>query len=497
MRLCQDFSLHQSLPLMLEQLLAYFTPAAIAADKASWENQRAKYVIISAGIVFVIAFPFSFLYFAFGLTTVGLLALASSGVSVCSLLLLRFKANLRLSMAVMLWGLFSILSGTVLVTGGVHSPFIFSLYAPAIFGLLFFSRKVMLQVFALVSIYLIVLILSDWRGISFSTSFSPGMQGVWQGTIAISLLMGVIGAFYFSDLIRNEALLAMQRERDSVQEKVLDATQALHEQQADISRINASLEAQNIQLHEAIAEAENAKQVQSDFLRNVSHEVRTPLSAVLGFAEILQDHTSPDDKASKEFIAQIHIAGQNLLDMFNNILALATIEATGAEVAYELGHLPTILQDLERLFQRQALQKGLACSFHWSKECEAPLQIDAHHVREILRYLLVNAIKFTEQGSVTVRAEFTTMPNNTEIASLRLSVSDTGIGIDSEYLPYLFTSFRQQDAGKNRRFGGLGLGLAIVKKLVDAMHGTIRCESALHQGTTFIVDIPQGKIRKK
>lgn len=482
---------------MLEPLLVYFTPAAIAADKASWENQRAKYVIISAGIVFVISFPFSLLYFAFGLTTIGLLAIASSGVSVCSLLLLRFKGSLRLSMAVMLWGLFLILSGTVWVTGGSRSPFIFSLYAPAIFGLLFFSRTVMLQIFALVAMYIVILILSDWQGISFPTSFSPAIQGVWQGIIAISLLMGVIGAFYFSDLIRNEALIAIQQERDSVQEKVLDATQVLYAQQADISRINASLEAQNIQLQEAMTEAEKAKQVQSDFLRNVSHEVRTPLSAVLGFAEILQDRTHADDTVSKEFITQIYLAGQNLLDMFNNILAIATIEATGVEVAYELGHLPTILQDLERLFRPQAARKGLHCSFQWTKECDIPLQIDAHHVREILRYLLVNALKFTENGAITVHAELTTMPNNTDIASLRLSVSDTGIGIAAEYLPHLFTSFRQQDTGKNRRFGGLGLGLAIVKKLVDAMHGTIRCESVLLQGTTFIVDIPQGKVRKK
>ncbi|MCU0424106.1 MAG: ATP-binding protein [Candidatus Kapabacteria bacterium] len=481
---------------MLDQVIAYFMPEALAHDTVSAENQRARLIILAAGIIIVLASSSVVGYAVYGAYLLSVLAFAAVLLSIAALLLLRYKASLQASVIVMIVGLLVILFGTILFTGGVLSPLIFSLYAPPIFGLLFFDRKVMVQIFAVCVVFILVVIGLHWQRITFPLLYPAELHGYWQGVISIPLLIGVIGAFFFSDTVRRQTLAVLLHERDSIQEKVQEATAVLQEQQENISRINTSLAEQNVQLQNAIQEAETAKKLQTDFLRNVSHEVRTPLSAVLGFAEILQDRAHPDDMTSKEFIEQIHLAGQNLLDMFNNILALSTIEASGVEVTYELGHLPTLLHDIERSLAQNIAQKGLAQSITWTKECEKPLLIDAHNIREILRYLLANAVKFTEHGTITLHCELALMPDTSDIQSLRLSVRDTGVGMEQQYLENLFQTFRQQDASKNRRYGGLGLGLSIVKRLVDAMHGVIRCESVVGEGTTFIVDIPQGKIKK-
>jgi signal transduction histidine kinase len=301
-----------------------------------------------------------------------------------------------------------------------------------------------------------------------------------------------LASFYYSDKIRQEAMTAVQKERDSVQEKVQNATQILQEQQTRITSINTHLEGQNVQLQRAIKEAETAKQLQSDFLRNVSHEVRTPLSAVLGFSEILTELAADKDTRIQEFTNQISLAGGNLLGIFNNILTLSSLESSDIELNKQVTYLSLLLTQEHRAMQAQATQKGLTFTCDWSLECEEPILLDMVHFRQVLQHLLSNAIKFTEYGSVYMRCDI--LPRSSLADSekyIRLTVRDTGIGIESDYQAKLFLPFQQQDASKNRRYGGLGLGLAITKRLVEAMAGTIRCESVVGQGSTFIVELPK------
>jgi signal transduction histidine kinase len=233
--------------------------------------------------------------------------------------------------------------------------------------------------------------------------------------------------------------------------------------------------------------------LQSDFLRNVSHEVRTPLASVLGFAEILTERMPSHDAMSRKFAGQITLAGQNLTDIFTNILTFSAMESSPPEISLERMMLPLVLTDIQRIFTPQAALKGLVLDCTWSSECEQAMMLDTEYVRDILRHLVSNAIKFTEHGLVQVRCKLD-KKETTKEQYLQVLVRDTGIGIAPEFLSMLFLPFHQHDGSKNRTFGGLGLGLAITKRLVDAMCGSIHCESesgnGLLTGTMFIVELP-------
>jgi signal transduction histidine kinase len=473
--------------MMIQQVLAFFTPATIAANPTSLEYQRTHILILATITVAALSLPSIGMHYFTGSYMLGHLATMATVSCVATLLVLRRRKALLPAAFIQLVCVFGVIFTSIIFSGGIISPILSALYSPSLLALLFIHRRAMI-ISVLITIGAIgVLMLFSQAGYVFPKLYSPSITNILHGFIAIVVLLSILAAFYFSDRIRQEAYVQLEKERDSVQSKVQEATKTLQAQQDSISRINIDLADQNLQLQKAILEAEQAKKIQSEFLRNVSHEVRTPLALVLGFSEILTERISHEDSTSKEFVGQIALAGQNLMNIFSNILALSELESTSVEVAPLRVFLPLLVSDVQQSLKPHAAQKGLAFSTEWSPDCEPALVLDSRHVREIARHLLSNAIKFTEHGSVLLRCE---LDKREDTSLLRLIVQDTGIGIAPEFQEKLFSAFQQHDGSTNRAFGGLGLGLAITKRLVDALGGEIRCVSAVGRGTTFTVELP-------
>ena|GEM_PF-1658168 len=232
-------------------------------------------------------------------------------------------------------------------------------------------------------------------------------------------------------------------------------------------------------LHEAILHAEAAAAAKSTFLANMSHEIRTPLTAILGYAHLLHGEV---DEPQRGLVEPIVSGGERLLTTLNSVLDFARMEAGDAGLLAEPVDVAAEIASVVGLLHQRAAAKGLALR---ADVPDAPLWIagDAAAVSRVLTNLVSNAIKFTSRGEVVVAAAPVGRTG-------RITVRDTGRGMEADFLAHLFEPFRQASTGWARSHEGTGLGLAIVKGLVDAMHGSITVESAPRVGTCFTVTLP-------
>lgn len=236
------------------------------------------------------------------------------------------------------------------------------------------------------------------------------------------------------------------------------------------------------ELVNATAKAETASQTKSMFLANMSHEIRTPLNGVLGMAELLD--MSLEDPDHKKMIGTIRESGEALLSILNEILDMSKIEA-GKLGLESIPFKPSELGErIEELYGPIAVEKGVEFEALFGSGADLPRLGDSHRVRQILHNLVSNAVKFTSDGSVTVKV------NGKKDQPLVLEVRDTGIGMTPEQVGRIHDEFSQADSSVTRRFGGTGLGMAITRKLVEMMSGTIHVESAAGQGTMIRVTLP-------
>ncbi|HMX12031.1 MAG TPA: CHASE domain-containing protein, partial [Burkholderiaceae bacterium] len=232
--------------------------------------------------------------------------------------------------------------------------------------------------------------------------------------------------------------------------------------------------------------AEAASAAKSAFLATMSHEMRTPLNALIGLSHLLEG--TPLDTEQRDFLTKIQLAGRSLLGVINAVLDLAKIEAGEMPLEQQPFELRALLDEVAALLGPQATAKQLALGVHLSPALPAWVLGDAGRLRQILVNLIGNAIKFTERGRVDLSAEPTR--DSQDRTLLRFAVRDTGIGIGAEDQARLFQPFVQADASTTRRFGGTGLGLSIVRHLAQMMGGDTGVNSRPGEGSEFWVTLP-------
>ena len=239
-------------------------------------------------------------------------------------------------------------------------------------------------------------------------------------------------------------------------------------------------------LNEALQRADDANRAKSDFLSNMSHEIRTPLNGILGMTELLRLRLlEPEDK---ECVDIIHASGNALARQINEILDLSKIEAGQLTIEHIKFDLYALLSTTLRIFKTQVDSKRLQLNENLNPRTPYLLHGDPHKLRQIIINLVGNAIKFTEQGFVSVQVH--PLELDAQRVLLRFEIIDTGIGIDPKRINAIFEPFTQADSSVSRNFGGTGLGTTICKNLVELMGGKIGIQSTPTVGTTFWFDIP-------
>ncbi|MFL6630154.1 MAG: CHASE3 domain-containing protein, partial [Vitreoscilla sp.] len=335
----------------------------------------------------------------------------------------------------------------------------------------------------------------------------------------LKLLRGAIGASVDSAMYRkrlqdsieetqqlNEELQVQQEELRTANEELGEQSRVLTESQTHLERQQAELESTNTQLseqaevldrkNEALNEAQvelqeradelqRASRYKSEFLANMSHELRTPLNSSLILAKLLSENKEGNLSAEQlKFAQTIYSAGNDLLNLINDILDLSKVEAGRLELQPQFVSVQRMVDSLQRMFTPLAADKKLEFDVQVAPEAPQSMVTDNLRLEQILKNLLSNAIKFTEAGGVTLAVQ--ARPGD----RVAFSVTDTGIGIPESQQDVIFEAFRQADGTINRRYGGTGLGLSISRELARLLGGTIEVESASGQGSTFTLYIP-------
>ena len=243
-----------------------------------------------------------------------------------------------------------------------------------------------------------------------------------------------------------------------------------------------------MEMEEAANKAKAANEAKTRFLFNMSHDIRTPMNAIIGFSELLEKHIE-EPKRVKDYVEKIKSSSSFLLSLINYVLEMARIESGEAKLREEVGNVQELIDSLKAVFEPEIVKKELI--YRCKVEIEHKWVVcDRTKTREIFLNVVSNAVKYTPKGG-SIFVSFTELPSEKKNEILyQAIIEDTGIGMSEEYLPHIFEEFTRERSSTESRIAGTGLGLPIVKSLVDLMGGTIEIESKMGKGTKITITLP-------
>ncbi|WP_244162657.1 HAMP domain-containing protein [Amycolatopsis regifaucium] len=296
---------------------------------------------------------------------------------------------------------------------------------------------------------------------------------------------------------RSEQLQAQQRELRRSNTDLAEKAALLAQQNRDIEVKNSEIEQARQELEERAGQLTMASQYKSEFMANMSHELRTPLNSALILAKLLSEN--PDGNLTEkqvQFARTIYSAGSDLQQLINDILDMAKVEAGHLDLQMSDVTLPELVEYVESICRPLTSDKGLEFAVLIDPPVPSSIHTDEHRLQQVLRNLLSNAAKFTDEGGVRLHIRMAD-PYEVETDSLRqapgvlaFAVEDTGIGIAPDKLAIIFDAFRQADGTTSRKYGGTGLGLSISQQLTELLGGELRVRSEPGKGSTFTLYLP-------
>jgi signal transduction histidine kinase/HAMP domain-containing protein len=335
--------------------------------------------------------------------------------------------------------------------------------------------------------------------------FSPINQAFLEQMVeTVGVVLNTIIATMRTEELLGESQ-SLGAELQMRQEELQLTNAELEEKALELARQNRAIEVKNAEIELARRELEEraeqlalSSKYKSEFLANMSHELRTPLNSLLILAKLLADNAEGNLTPKQvEFARSVRDAGHDLLNLISDILDLSKVEAGRLDVAMAPVRIADLAEDLSQTFRPIADQQTLGYTVVMGEDLPEHITTDGHRVQQILKNLLSNAFKFTDQGSVTLRIDRAPQGNrffNSALEAapdvLAFSVVDSGIGIDSDKLLVIFEAFQQAEGTTNRKYGGTGLGLSISREIARLLGGEIQVESEPGKGSTFTLYLP-------